>query len=158
MDATAFKQNLSQLLQKSDAHADLDSALNGLDGQSRGIKLPHLPYTIWQLVEHLRIAQQNILDFCKNENYKPLAWPEEYWPKETAPENEQQWTETLNGIRKSLADFTGLVTAESSDLLKPFAHGNGQNLLREAILVIDHLSYHTGQIILIRRLLDNWEA
>ncbi len=157
-EINSFKQNLAQLLQKSNAHADLETALDGSDAKSRGIKLPHLPYTIWQLVKHLEIAQQDILAFSENANYKPLDWPKDYWPKENAPASEQEWENTLSGIKKSMADFTGLITDENNDLLKPFAHGDGQNLLREAILIIDHLSYHTGQIVLIRRLLDNWEG
>lgn len=156
--ANSLKQNLAQLLQKSNAHADLDAALGGLDAKSRGAKLPHLPYTIWQLVKHLQIAQQDILEFTENKNYKPLDWPNDYWPEETAPASEQEWTETLAGISNSLVSFSSLITSENSDLLAPFAHGDGQNLLREAILIIDHLSYHTGQIVLIRRLLDNWEG
>ncbi|RYY30012.1 MAG: DUF664 domain-containing protein [Sphingobacteriaceae bacterium] len=157
-ETNSLKQNLAQLLQKSNARTDLDAALNGLDAKSRGIKLPHLPYTIWQLVKHLEIAQQDILDFSENKNYQPIDWPEGYWPKENAPASEQEWAETLAGINNSLAAFTNLITDEKSDLLTPFTHGDGQNLLREAILIIDHLSYHTGQIVLIRRLLDNWEG
>jgi uncharacterized damage-inducible protein DinB len=153
-----IKQQLAQLLQKSFAHANLDKALEHLDFKSLGIKLPHLPYTIWQLVEHIRIAQQDIVDFSENRNYQPLPWPEGYWPKETEPKNEQQWEDTLQEIRKSLADFTAFMMDEQQDLLKPFPHGEGQHLFREAILIIDHLSYHTGQIVLIRRLLDNWEG
>lgn len=153
-----IRQQLAKLLQKSNAHANLDKALENLDPKSRGIKLPHLPYTIWQLAEHIRITQQDILDFSENRNYQPLEWPEGYWPKETAPENEQEWETTLAGIRESLADFTTLITDGQQDLLKPFPHGDGQDLFREAILIIDHLSYHTGQIVLIRRLLDNWEG
>lgn len=158
MNIKLFKQNLSQLLQKSNAHVNLDAALDELDAKSRGIKLPHLPYTIWQLVEHLRITQQDILDFSENENYKPLDWPKGYWPEETAPANEQEWENSLVEINKSLAAFTKLINDENNDLLEPFPHGDGQNLLREAILIIDHLSYHTGQIVLIRRLLDNWKG
>jgi uncharacterized damage-inducible protein DinB len=153
-----IKQQLAELLQKSFAHADFTDSVEGLSIKSAGIQLPHLPYTIWQLVEHIRIAQQDILDFSENQNYKPLKWPEGYWPKEPEPENEQQWENTLQEIRKSLADFTAFITNEQQDLLKPFPHGDGQNLFREAILIIDHVSYHTGQIVLIRRLLDSWEG
>ncbi|WP_419802943.1 DinB family protein [Mucilaginibacter sp.] len=156
-DNQLIRQQLAQLLQKSNAHADLETALKGLDIKSTSIKLPHLPYTIWQLVEHLRITQQDILDFSEHKNYKPLDWPKEYWPEETTPANEQEWEYSLAEINKSLNAFTNLINDENNDLLKPFAHGEGQNLLREAILIIDHLSYHTGQIVLIRRLLDKWE-
>ena len=157
-DNQLIRQQLIELLQKSFAHADFDHAINQLDLKSAGIQLPHLPYTIWQLVEHIRIAQQDILDFSENRNYKPLQWPEGYWPKETAPESEQKWADSLQEIKKSLVDFTALINNEQLDLLKPFPHGDGQNLFREAILIIDHLSYHTGQIVLIRRLLDNWKG
>lgn len=153
-----IRQQLTAVLQKSYAHADFDHAINQLDLNSAGIKLPHLPYSIWQLVEHIRIAQQDIVDFSENRNYKPLKWPEGYWPKENAPENEQKWQDSLQEIKKSSADFTALINDEQLDLLKPFPHGDGQNLFREAILIIDHLSYHTGQIVLIRRLLDNWKG
>lgn len=146
------------MLQKSNVHADLEIALDGLEAKSHGIKLPNLSYTIWQLVKHLQIAQQDILDFSEAKNYKPLDWPKDYWPKETAPENEQEWENTLAGIQKSLAKFTALIVHPNSDLLKPLAHGKGQDLLRETILIIDHLSYHTGQVVLIRWLLNNWES
>ncbi|MGI4803506.1 MAG: hypothetical protein ACRYFL_01950 [Janthinobacterium lividum] len=158
MKDQSLKQNLAQLLQKSNARANLDVALNGLDAESRGIKLPHLPYTIWQLVKHLQIAQQDILDFSENKNYKLLNWPKDYWPEKPAPANEQEWENTLTEIKNSLADFTALLVDPNTDLLQPFAHGDGQNLLRETVLIIDHISYHTGQIVLIRRLLDNWEG
>ncbi|MVN22768.1 DinB family protein [Mucilaginibacter arboris] len=154
----SFKKQLAGLLQKSNAHAGFTKAIEGLNAENRGIKLPPLPYSIWQLVEHIRIAQQDILDFSENRNYKPLKWPEGYWPTEIAPANEQQWENTLQEIKKSLADFTSLITNEQQDLLQPFTHGDGQDLFREAILIIDHLSYHTGQIVLIRRLLDNWKG
>ncbi len=157
-DTQPIRQQLSQLLQKSNAHADFDKSIDQLDPKSRGIKLPHLPYSIWQLVEHIRIAQQDILEFSVDKNYQPLKWPEGYWPEQQAPESEEEWEKSLQEIRKSLAVFTALILDEQQDLFKPFAHGEGQNLFREAILIIDHLSYHTGQIVLIRRLLDNWEG
>jgi len=158
MNDRSIKQQLSELLQKSNAHINLEEVLNQINEKNRGVKLPHLPYTIWQLVEHIRITQQDILDFSENRNYKPMKWPEGYWPKETAPANEQEWENSLQEIRKSLAGFTALITDGQQDLLKPFDYGDGQNLLREAILIIDHLSYHTGQIVLILRLLDSWEG
>lgn len=158
MNDQLLRQQLAALLQKSNAHAGLDEALEGLDAESRGIKLEQLPYSIWQLVEHLRITQQDILDFSENKNYQPISWPDDYWPTASAPENEQDWENSLKAVQKSLADFTRLINDEQQHLLKPFAHGEGQDLLREAILIIDHLSYHTGQIVLIRRLLDNWEG
>ena len=154
----SLKQQLAELLQKSFAHADFNEAIKDLDIKSSGIKLPHLPYTIWQLVEHIRIAQQDILDFSENRNYQPLKWPEGYWPEATAPANGQEWENSLQEIKQSLAAFTALILEEEQDLLKAFPYGDGQNLFREAVLIIDHLSYHTGQIVLIRRLLDNWQG
>jgi hypothetical protein len=154
----SIREELANLLQKSYAHAGFDHAIAGLDLKTAGVQFPHLPYSIWQLVEHIRIAQQDMLDFSENKNYKALNWPEGYWPKEAAPANEQEWQHTLAEIKKSLAAFTALINDAQLDLLKPFPYGDGQSLFREAVMIIDHLSYHTGQIVLIRRLLDNWKG
>lgn len=153
-----LRRQLADLLQKSYAHIDFNQVIKGLDIKTIGIQLPHLPYSIWQLAEHIRIAQQDMLDFSENKNYQPLNWPEGYWPKETAPANEQAWQNTLQEIRKSCTAFTALIEDEQLDLFQPFPHGDGQSLFREAVMIIDHLSYHTGQIVLIRRLLDHWEG
>lgn len=116
-----LKQQLAELLQKSFAHADFDEAIKDLDIKSSGIQLPHLPYTIWQLVEHLRIAQQDILNFSVNPNYQVINWPDDYWAIETAPADEQQWENALQGIKISLADFTALINQEETDLIEPLA-------------------------------------
>lgn len=152
------RKELGKLLQESYAHASFDEVIKGLDIKSIGLQVSHLPYSIWQLVEHIRLAQQDMLDFSENKNYQPLNWPEGYWPKAVAPANEEEWQNTLAEIKKSLAAFTALINNEQLDLLQPFPHGDGQSLFREAVMIIDHLSYHTGQIVLIRRLLDNWEG
>ncbi|MEX8546625.1 MAG: DinB family protein [Mucilaginibacter sp.] len=157
-DNQLLRQQLTELLQKSYAHVYFEQAIEGLDLKSIGTQVPHLPYTIWQLAEHIRIAQQDMLNFSENKNYQPLNWPEDYWPKEAAPENEQEWQNTLAEIKKSRSVFTALINDEQLDLLKPFPHGEGQSLFREAVMIIDHLSYHTGQIVLIRRLLENWKG
>lgn len=157
MNDISLNQQLANLLQKSQAHTDLDKALEGLNAENRGKKIENLPYTIWQLVEHIRIVQQDLLDFSENTDYEPMNWPDDYWPKEAAPKNEEDWKNTLLEIKKSNASFIDLISDENRNLLKPFPHGDGQNLFREAILMIDHRGYHVGEIILIRRLLGNWE-
>lgn len=157
-DNQLLRQQLAGLLQKSYAHVYFEQAVEGLSLKSIGTQVPHLPYTIWQLAEHIRIAQQDMLNFSENKNYQPLNWPENYWPKEAAPANEQEWQNTLAEIKKSRAAFTALINDEQLDLFKPFPHGEGQSLFREAVMIIDHLSYHTGQIVLIRRLLKNWKG
>ena len=156
-DNQLLRQQLAGLLQKSYAHVYFEQAIEGLGLKSIGTQVPHLPYTIWQLAEHIRIAQQDMLNFSEHKNYQPLNWPKDYWPKEAAPANEQEWQNTLAEIKKSKAAFTALINDEQLDLLKPFPHGEGQSLFREAVMIIDHLSYHTGQIVLIRRLLENWK-
>ncbi|WP_299284969.1 DinB family protein [uncultured Mucilaginibacter sp.] len=157
-DNQLLRQQLAGLLQKSYAHVNFEQAIEGLELKSIGAQVPHLPYTIWQLAEHIRIVQQDMLNFSEDKNYQPLNWPEDYWPKEAAPANQQEWQNTLAEIKKSQAAFTALINDEQLDLLKPFPHGEGQSLFREAVMIIDHLSYHTGQIVLIRRLLENWKG
>ncbi|MBE7176417.1 MAG: DinB family protein [Mucilaginibacter polytrichastri] len=124
-------------------------------------KLPAgLPYTIWQLVEHLRITQKDILDFSRDDGkYKSMNWPAEYWPDELAPANEAQWEKSLKEIETDQQAFISLLKKSGENgLFEKFAHGDGQTLFREALLIIDHNSYHTGQIILVRRLLHDWES
>lgn len=149
-------KELISLLKKGNAHASFNDAIKNIPFDDLSKKPNNLPYSIWQLTEHIRITQKDILDFSTNDNYKELNWPEDYWPKETAPENEAVWQKSIDEIQKDLKAFIELLKDEDADLLMPFAHGNGQNLLREALLIADHTSYHTGEIIVLRRLLGNW--
>ena len=157
MDNKALLKQLVELITKGNAHATFEHAVADLSFDKLSIKPENVPFNIWMLAEHLRIAQADILDFSINLKYKELTWPDDYWPKEEQPQNDNLWHNCLEQIRKDRDQFVNLISQPAVDLFKPFAHGSGQNLLREALLIADHNSYHTGQIILIRRLLNDWK-
>ncbi|CAF4026866.1 unnamed protein product [Adineta steineri] len=139
------------------AHATFSDAVKDVPFDDLGKKPHDLPYSIWQLTEHTRIAQNDILEFCSNKNYKEKNWPADYWPKKNAPSNESEWKNSLQQIKDDLDAFIDLLKDDDADIYVPFEHGNGQNLMREALLIVDHTSYHTGEILIIRRLLGNWK-
>jgi uncharacterized damage-inducible protein DinB len=154
----ALVKELLALLAGGQAHASLEDAVKGFPTRLRG-EAPHkLPYSAWQLVEHIRIAQHDILDFSNNHNggYKSLKWPEDYWPKAAEPTGDA-WETSLRAIREDRSAFEKLLTAENADLNAPFPWGEGQTLLREALLLADHAAYHTAEIIVLRRLLGCWK-
>lgn len=150
-------KNLKELLNGGHAHATFEQAVKELPAKLRGQVPEGMPYSIWQLVEHIRITQLDILEFSRDPAYESPKWPEGYWPKETAPENAAAWEESIAQIGKDRKTFIGLLEAPDADLFTPFAHGTGQNLLREAMLIADHTSYHTGEIIVLRRLMGAWK-
>ncbi|MCW3110328.1 MAG: transporter [Segetibacter sp.] len=149
--------HLTSLITQANAHVTFDESVERIPFEKLGIMPGNLPYSIWMLVEHIRIAQADILDFSINENYTALTWPAEYWPPEPAPKDEKEWQICLEQIKVDRGSFISLLNKPGADLFSPFPHGDGQNLFREALLIADHASYHTGQIILIRRLLNEWD-
>jgi uncharacterized damage-inducible protein DinB len=156
MNDTGLRAQLVKLLGWHDAHVDLDAALADLPAELRG-RVPHgSPYSVWQLVEHLRIAQHDILDFCVNPAYKEMHWPDDYWPKQAAPAD-GEWKAALAAYHKDLKAMQSVVQDETVDLFATIPHGSGQTYLREALLVADHAAYHVGQIVLVRRMLGNWK-
>ncbi|PWK77617.1 DinB family protein [Mucilaginibacter oryzae] len=142
------------LLQGGNAHAGLKKALDGLPANMRGVKVDKLPYTIWQLVEHIRIAQWDMLEFSKDGSHQSPNWPDDYWVKELAPANDAAWEKSIKQIDDDLEELIGLVKSE--DIYKKIPHGDGQTLLREALQAADHNAYHMAEIIVIRRLLGAW--
>jgi len=152
----AVIEQLNPLLKGGNAHQPFEAAVKDLPASLWGVKPDNLPYSIWQLVEHIRIVQWDILEFSRDPNHQSPAWPEGYWPKETAPADEAAWEQALTQIKADKDAFMALLSAPDVDLYTPFPHGDGQNLLREALLIADHTSYHTGEIILLRRLLNAW--
>ncbi|RYY37382.1 MAG: DinB family protein [Sphingobacteriaceae bacterium] len=146
---------LIELLNGGTAHVSFKDAVNNLPGDLRGEKPGNVPYSIWQLVEHIRIAQWDMLEFSRDENHQSPKWPDEYWPEEATPTDDEKWNRALQQIDNDLEAFISLL--KTGDLYKPFPHGNGQNLLREALQIADHNSYHTGEILALRRLLGAWK-
>lgn len=152
----ALEQQLSHLLQKAQAHLTFEKAVEGINPANYGKKIPELPYTLWQLVEHIRIAQEDILDFSRNSDYKERSWPDSYWPESPEPASQKEWEASIRKIIADREDFIQLML-DAENLYTPFPHGQGQNLLREALLMADHTAYHTGQIVMLRRLLGDYE-
>ena len=149
--------NLVDLIEKGNAHAPLDAALKDIPFKLLGGKIQGLPYSIWQVAEHIRIAQWDILEFSKINKHISPKWPDEYWPKEAAPDSKEEWENCIQQIEKDRKEFIKLLKNASDNLDKPFEHGDGQSLLKEALVLADHNSYHTGEIIIMRRLLNAWE-
>ena len=149
---------LLAVLRGGQAHADFDAAVKDFPAPDRGIVPANLPHSAWQILEHLRFTQRDILDFSAppTGGYQHKQWPEDYWPKSPEPPSASAWDETIHTIRADLKKFEALLTKPNADLYKPFLWGDGQNLLREALLIADHNAYHLGELIVIRRLLGNW--
>jgi uncharacterized damage-inducible protein DinB len=145
---------LKDALSWQEAHIDFEHAVAELPMDYRGKKPEGFPYSIWQLVEHIRIAQWDILDFTRNSDYKERSWPDDYWPEHHAPENDDEWERAITAMRADREKFIKLLDDPGVDLFKPFEHGTGQTLFRQAMLIADHNAYHVGQIILIRKILE----
>ena len=146
---------LKDALSWQEAHINFEHAVTELPKDYRGKKPEGFPYSIWQLVEHIRIAQWDILDFTRNPDYKERRWPDDYWPEHLAPENDAAWEQSVSAVINDRKAFIKLLDDPDIDLFKPFGHGTGQTLFRQAILIADHTAYHVGQIILIRKILEN---
>ena len=134
----------------------LDDAVADLPAPLRGRKPDGLPYSPWQLLEHIRIAQHDILDFCRNPKYEEMAWPDDYWPRSPVPPSDDAWEASVRSIREDRAGLEALARDQSVNLAAPIPHGTGQTYLREILLVIDHTAYHLGELIVARRLLGAW--
>jgi uncharacterized damage-inducible protein DinB len=152
------RSQLVSALAGKGAHVDFDSAIQNLPAYLRGKRPPGAAHTAWQLLEHMRITQADILDFCLNPDYKEIAWPDDYWPKSDAPEDDAAWDRSIAAYRHDLKAIQGLVADPARDLYSRIPHGDGQTLFREALLVIDHNSYHLGQFVMVRQLLGAWPA
>lgn len=152
----SLRDHLLNLLDGKGTHASFEHAISDLPPIIRGKKAPAMPYTIWELVEHMRIAQWDILEFSRNPDHASPRWPDGYWPKHRTPEDDPVWRKSVDAFRSDLGAMKTLVKDPSTDLFRPIPHGDGQTILREALLVADHNAYHLGQIVLIRKLLKAW--
>ena len=149
-----IRKHLINLLDMKGAHIDLDGTVKSFPAGLRGSRPPGAPHTAWQLLEHIRIAQWDILEFSRDPSHKSPAWPEGYWPKSDAPPADGAWDESVAKIHHDLNEMKKLVSDPTLDLLKKLDHGEGQTLLREALLVADHNSYHLGQLMYLRKMLE----
>ena len=149
----ALRKQLLDLLRSGGAHLGFDDVISKFPAKLRGVKPPGAAHTAWQLLEHLRIGQWDILEFSRNPKHVSPEWPSGYWPATEAPPNRTAWGGSIASFKNDLAAMEKLVENPSTDLFKRIPHGTGQNILREALLVADHNSYHLGQLVLLSRLL-----
>jgi hypothetical protein len=152
-----LRQNLVDLLNGGAAHATFDAAVKNLPEKSRGVQPSGFPHSAWMLLEHLRIAQWDILEFSRNPEYKAPKWPDDYWPKQPAPPTAFAWTKSIQQFRRDLKAMQALVANPKTDLYAAIPWGDGQTILREALLLADHNAYHIAQIVDVRRLLGDWK-
>src|SRR5215469_5687945 len=152
----SLRDHLLYLLKGEGAHAKFEEVVDDFPANLRGEKIPNFPHTAWMLLEHLRIAQWDILGFSRNAKHKSPEWPSGYWPKE-APPNANAWNKSARDFQNDTQEMQALVANPKSDLYTPFPWGDGQTLLREALLVADHNAYHLGQLVTLRRLLGAWK-
>lgn len=150
-----LRDQLSQLLDSREAHIDFGAAIADIAPEVRGIRPTGLPRSAWELVEHIRLAQRDILEFCQDGAYVERVWPDEYWPSSPAPPSPQAWDESVEAVRRDRKELQRLIADSDVDLFGPVPHGTGQTYLREVLLAADHNAYHVGQLMVLRRLLEN---
>ena len=149
---------LISLIDKGNAHASFEDAVKGVPMELI-TKIPEgLPYSIWQLAEHIRIVQWDIVEFCLSADHQSPEWPDEYWPENPETVTREAWDKCLEQISLDRSRFFDLLKDQEVDLYAPFNYGDGQSVFREALLIADHNAYHVGEIIVIRRLLGDWKS
>ena len=148
------REQVIKLLREGQAHLTFDEVVKDLPARLRGVKPTGAPHTAWQLVEHMRIALWDILEFSRDAQHISPPWPDGYWPKDDRPPSDSAWTSSIESIRRDMAAMEKLVEDPKTDLYSKIPHGTGQNILREALLVADHNAYHVGQLMLLRRMLE----
>jgi hypothetical protein len=158
MSDKALREHLDYLLGGGGAHLDFDKAIAGLPPELRGVRAANTPHTAWRLLEHLRIAQWDILEFSRNPKHASPEWPAGYWPAGDAPPDDAAWGRSVAAFRADLAAMRALVNDPRTDLFARLPHGDGQTVLREALLVADHNAYHLGQLVFLRRALGAWDG
>ena len=156
MNDQSLREHLVSLLREGNAHLTFDDAVAGLPAKLRGARVAGSPHTAWRLVEHMRIAQWDIVEFSVNPKHVSPSFPDGYWPESDAPPDGRAWSRSLAGFRRDLRAMQKLVTDPATDLFARIPHGSGQTILREALLVADHNAYHLGQLVMLRRCLGAW--
>ena len=152
----ALRLQLADFLDWKSAHVGFDDAVKGIPPRVRGSIPEGFAHSVWQMIEHMRIAQHDILDFCRNPRYEEKTWPDDYWPKTPGPKSAAAWSRSLAGYRRDRKAMQRLTADRRIDLFASIPHGSGQTYLREILLVADHAAYHIAQIVDIRRALGIW--
>lgn len=157
-DDSPVREHVSRLLAWEDAHVGFDKAVQGIPESMERERPSTLPYSLWELVEHLRRVQHDILEFCRNPDYRELRFPGDYWPGSAAPPSTEAWNESIRQVREDRKALQGLAVDPKVDLTARIPHGSGQTYLRELLLVADHTAYHVGELVMVRRLLGIWKS
>ena len=152
-----LREHVLYLLEGGAAHVNFDRAISGLPAALREKRPKGAEHSPWEILEHMRIAQWDILEFIRDARHKSPEWPGGYWPKSRTPPSQRAWSASVRAFRSDLEALCTLIGDKLTDLFSPIAHGDGQTILREALLVADHNSYHLGEMLLVRRLLGAWE-
>jgi len=151
-----IRDQVVALLKGGQAHVTFDDAVKDFPSKQRGVKPNGMPYTAWQLLEHIRLAQWDILEFSRDSKHTSPKWPEGYWPETEKPPSDAAWNNSIAAVKRSLLEMQNLINDPKTDLNAKIPHGTGQTILREALLLADHNAYHVGQLVIVRRLLGAW--
>ena len=151
-----LREHILYLLRGGGAHIHFDDAIKGLAVELRGKRPKGAAHSPWEILEHMRLAQWDILEFSRDPQHASPKWPEGYWPEKPAPPNATAWSRSVRAFREGLEEMCALIESPETDLFMPIPHGTGQTILREALLLADHNAYHLGQMIAVRRLLGAW--
>lgn len=156
-DDKALREQLATFLQGDQAHMSLADAVKGFPVKDMNVRPRNVPYTFWHLLEHIRIAQWDIVEFIKNPNYEELKFPDDYWPKKNAKATKKDWDHTLAQYASDLREMIAIVKDPKTDLHARIPHGDGQTILREAVLIVDHNAYHIGEFAILRQVASKWK-
>ncbi len=151
-----MRGHLAKALDWGEAHATFEQAVKDFPVELRGRRVEGLPYSAWQRLEHLRIAQHDILDFARNAKYQEMKWPDDYWPSSPEPPDDKAWDRSVAAFRRDRAAVKKLAANPKVTLTKKIPHGTGQTYMREILLVLDHNAYHIAELVMLRRLLGAW--
>lgn len=155
-DEKVLRKHLLQFLDGHQAHVDFDDAIKDLPSKLRGAKSDGIVHSVWELLEHMRLAQLDILEFIRNPDYESPPWPEGYWPDSESPTNTAAWNKSIKSYKADLKALKDIAEDPKTDLFDKIPHGTGQTILREILLVVDHSAYHLGQLVLVRKALGAW--
>ena len=153
-----LREQLGRLLAWQDAHVSFDTAIAGIPAVSRGKRPRGAAHSPWQILEHLRRAQRDILDFCRDPDYEEKDWPADYWPATPTPPSASAWNDSIRRYREDRKALQELAADTKMDFFARIPHGDGQTYLRELLLAADHAAYHVGELVVVRRLLGIWKA
>jgi hypothetical protein len=152
-----LRKHLLEVLSGRGAHADWKASFRGIPSKLRGVRPSGFPHSLWELLEHMRLAQWDILEFSRDAGHVSPEWPSGYWPASPEPASAAAWDKSLKAFERDLEAMKKLVANRKTDLFAKIPHGSGQTILREALLVADHNSYHLGQVVTVRKLLGDWK-